>query len=125
MTFGIIKDVEKRSCFVCGSEEKIVQHHVSYFPEKTIPVCLNCHTKIHGDMNFMPELTPPIGDSLTYYGKKEPLTPMKLDLIIINGIKIEFLEIQQKLGLSDNSETIRFIIHQMYRQLHFDKMWWD
>ena len=26
---------------------KIVCHHISYYPEKTIPVCIRCHNRIH------------------------------------------------------------------------------
>lgn len=39
-------------CFECGSTEKIEYHHVipkSKGGTKTIPLCLSCHSKIHGE----------------------------------------------------------------------------
>jgi len=40
------------SCFECGSKENIHHHHV--VPQvkggtKTIPLCMECHGKVHGD----------------------------------------------------------------------------
>ena len=37
---------------------KIVRHHISYHPEKTIPVCLRCHALIHHTDKY-PHLKPP------------------------------------------------------------------
>jgi len=34
-------------CTVCGSEENIQRHHLSYEPEVTIFLCRKCHTLIH------------------------------------------------------------------------------
>jgi len=34
-------------CSICGSENYVVEHHESYYPEKTIWVCRSCHQVIH------------------------------------------------------------------------------
>ncbi len=35
-------------CFICDEETTELQHHhVCYRPEKTVPVCVNCHIGIH------------------------------------------------------------------------------
>ena len=34
-------------CTICGSERQVVEHHESYYPEKTIWVCRSCHQIIH------------------------------------------------------------------------------
>ena len=41
----------------------IHQHHVSYEPEKTIPVCSSCHGKIHHTPDFRPDLEPDMSRS--------------------------------------------------------------
>lgn len=41
----------------------IHQHHVSYEPEETIPVCSSCHRKIHKDPEFRPDLEPDMSRS--------------------------------------------------------------
>jgi len=33
-------------CFICKEEKKLLTHHISYFPEKTIKICYSCHGKI-------------------------------------------------------------------------------
>lgn len=44
-------------CVVCGAGD-VLDHHVSYNPEETVPVCRSCHTRIHKDDAFRPGLTP-------------------------------------------------------------------
>ena len=34
-------------CAVCGNEAQLVEHHISWMPEYTIPVCASCHSRIH------------------------------------------------------------------------------
>ena len=41
-----IKIRQNERCKICKSTEKLISHHVSYFPEKKIIVCRSCHTKI-------------------------------------------------------------------------------
>ena len=41
-------------------------HHISYFPEKTMVVCDECHQKIHNSNEF-PHLRPPEGESKRFY----------------------------------------------------------
>lgn len=38
--------------------DNIIGHHVSYFPEEVVTVCRSCHSRIHMDDSFCPELTP-------------------------------------------------------------------
>lgn len=45
-------------CVVCGATDGVVEHHVSYDPESTVPACRSCHTRIHKDPSFRPDLTP-------------------------------------------------------------------
>ena len=45
-------------CVVCGASDDLVDHHVSYDPPETVPVCRSCHTRIHKDESFRPGLTP-------------------------------------------------------------------
>jgi len=33
-------------------------HHVSYLPERVLPVCQSCHSRLHKDTGFHPDLTP-------------------------------------------------------------------
>jgi hypothetical protein len=34
------------------------RHHISYVPEETVLVCATCHSHIHCDDGFRPDLTP-------------------------------------------------------------------
>ena len=34
-------------CAICGTEESIINHHTSYDPEETVPLCRSCHMKLH------------------------------------------------------------------------------
>ena len=45
-------------CEICDDEKHRVKHHVCYEPEETILICRSCHTKIHRNEDFHPELTP-------------------------------------------------------------------
>jgi len=38
---------KKLKCAICGSEENIQMHHVSYNPPKKVPLCSRCHFLIH------------------------------------------------------------------------------
>jgi hypothetical protein len=118
-------DGDEQICELCGSNVNIRRHHISYFPEKIIVLCNDCHTKVHHDLTFHPELQPPKEDASIYYGRKDPTTPLRIEMDIKNGIKVELLEIQNLLGLTEVSETIRFIINQYYKQIKLNKVWWD
>ena len=38
----------KEKCGCCGEKTlAIVKHHISYYPEKVIEICANCHSIIH------------------------------------------------------------------------------
>lgn len=46
-------------CHICYRErDKLQDHHISYDPEVTIQVCLECHKKIHHEDGFHDELLP-------------------------------------------------------------------
>lgn len=36
-----------RSCLVCGEVKGLHNHHVSWNPSRTVPVCSACHSLIH------------------------------------------------------------------------------
>jgi len=48
--------------------EVLINHHISYFPEKTITVCGKCHNEIHHTSKY-PDLKPKPGDSTRFYNK--------------------------------------------------------
>lgn len=48
------------SCVCCGGPEQI-GHHVSYDPERRVPVCRSCHSSIHShwsEHSLLPEYIP-------------------------------------------------------------------
>ena len=52
----------QRFCEACDERlerDNTIGHHVSYFPEEVVTVCRSCHSRIHMDDSFCPELTPP------------------------------------------------------------------
>lgn len=50
-------------CRGCWQElSSVLGHHVSYFPERIVPVCDSCHRKIHDDsVDELDHLCPDIG----------------------------------------------------------------
>ena len=42
-----IKKKIKVPCFFCGSKEKLIEHHISYYPEEIEVFCYSCHMKLH------------------------------------------------------------------------------
>jgi hypothetical protein len=38
--------IRSKNCAVCGAENPQL-HHLSYDPEMVIPLCKDCHTKVH------------------------------------------------------------------------------
>jgi hypothetical protein len=34
-------------CLMCGTENELLQHHISYEPEDTVTLCKKCHFKVH------------------------------------------------------------------------------
>lgn len=64
--------VPDRFCETCNarlSHDERIRHHVSYFPEETVVVCRSCHTKLHRNQDFYPELTPPDDAVREFYEK--------------------------------------------------------
>ena len=52
-------DADPSECYGCGaSGVGLYVHHVSYFPETTVPVCSTCHGKIHSDTEQFASLQP-------------------------------------------------------------------
>jgi len=44
-----------RCCSICGADpmdDSLIEHHVAWNPEVTIPVCLSCHGRIHRGKGF-------------------------------------------------------------------------
>jgi len=59
------EEIYQDHCAVCGKDlnfKNVINHHVNYKEEKTIPVCRSCHMKIHRSKNF-PNLKPKNGDT--------------------------------------------------------------
>ena len=64
----------KPICPVCNKEiepNQVVNHHISYFPEKTIPVHKSCHNRIHQTSEFQ-HLKPKKGEAEKFYQRKRP-----------------------------------------------------
>lgn len=77
-------------CDVCGVVEAVQKHHMKYFPEKTVPVCDQCHKLIHswlypllsrqyikynqGDAQIFYESKSRIDKFLSYLSKKRKRT---------------------------------------------------
>jgi len=45
----LIKNLRKKEwkCELCGATNKLVNHHISYVPERILVVCTSCHAKLH------------------------------------------------------------------------------
>lgn len=40
--------LDKEECWVCGSKEKLILHHVKYFPKVIVKtICKSCHEYLH------------------------------------------------------------------------------
>jgi hypothetical protein len=54
-----LSDAEEYRCHGCDRVlPNCVAHHVSYDPEVVVPLCSNCHARLHADEDYLPELTP-------------------------------------------------------------------
>ena len=49
------------NCYICGSVDNIVLHHVSYAPEEVMSVCSSCHGKIHHSNDTLYTIFKPTG----------------------------------------------------------------
>jgi len=77
------KTVEKptHTCRGCWKEKTdCVAHHVSYEPEKVVPMCSRCHALLHERTDHLPHLTPDMSRR-----KAE-----RLDLVSIVGLDDHF-----------------------------------
>lgn len=45
-------------CLLCEAQTDLQEHHISYYPEETVFVCVSCHSKIHTTDGFHDELVP-------------------------------------------------------------------
>ena len=63
-------------CHICLVDGQIVRHHITYFPEKTIPVCKNCHWKIHKENKKygLSDFKPPTNHAWCFYHGLTPMT---------------------------------------------------
>lgn len=75
----------KWSCELCGYDKKVVNHHISYIPERILVVCPSCHTKLHGNYyGGNPELCPKEKRS-DWIIVKRLIYPSKLDEEKLDG----------------------------------------
>ena len=83
--------MNKEKCVCCGETTlAIVKHHISYYPEKVIEICANCHAIIHN-----PPATPKDFERL----------PKRLRELIKANIERK-TEIENILGVSLDSKEI-------------------
>lgn len=40
-----------------------IAHHKSYDPERVVPVCMDCHARLHANDDYLPDLTPELSRS--------------------------------------------------------------
>ena len=40
-------------CKICGINDRIIRHHISYNPEITISLCNYCHPKLHAKIRLL------------------------------------------------------------------------
>ena len=62
----------EKYCSACETQltrEERIRHHTSYFPEDTVTVCRSCHTRIHQNPEYHPELTPPKDEVHRFYNQ--------------------------------------------------------
>jgi len=56
-------------CSLCGvSKRKLVQHHVTYQPEWTVPLCGRCHLSIHRPQFVLQRLVRVLREYADRYG---------------------------------------------------------
>jgi hypothetical protein len=48
----------KARCRGCWKYRRSLLHHISYKPERTVPMCHDCHVKLHEDSDFLSHLQP-------------------------------------------------------------------
>jgi len=48
-------------CRACWRVKECLAHHISYVPEKVVPVCYDCHGKIHSERPLFDHLKPERG----------------------------------------------------------------
>lgn len=66
-----INPVECQACHkIIEIGQIIVRHHITYFPEKTIPVHKSCHSRIHVGRTMYQDLRPDYRDLLRWNKKK-------------------------------------------------------
>jgi hypothetical protein len=54
-----VDEVAHYRCCACWNIcESTVAHHTSYDPERVVPMCLECHQKLHRDEVVLPHMTP-------------------------------------------------------------------
>lgn len=114
-------------CYTCGSQEGLEDHHISYYPEITIPLCKDCHHTVHhGDdldglepinsrpvkTKILPRLQEMIHEEIeTIYGKRRKVyeaagtTTMKG--FIEMAIRDEIKKVKQYHEVDDSEEYQR------------------
>ena len=86
---------QQTKCVACKTiiqkGELIVKHHISYYPERTIPVHNHCHTKIHCGSDFN-HLAPDPRQTIRFYKSKRHL--LNFDFAVVSKFfkRIEKLE---------------------------------
>lgn len=55
-------------CVACHEEKEsvIIEHHVSYYPERKVPVHRSCHTSIHAGTKYQ-HLMPDVRQIIRFY----------------------------------------------------------
>lgn len=71
---------EEKTCGACGliicKAQRLIMHHISYFPEITMPVHNSCHAKIHAvNHPELKHLLPTKSDTQKFYGYNETNLP--------------------------------------------------
>mgnify|MGYP006897001977 CR=1 FL=1 len=52
------REVPKYYCRGCWEVKPCICHHTSYDPERVVPMCNDCHNRLHNDGPFLDHLDP-------------------------------------------------------------------
>lgn len=63
--------VRRDCCCICQKMEDLELHHISHHPELLIPLCLNCHYKVHHQKGYFDHLQPEMSRSDSAFVKLE------------------------------------------------------
>ena len=77
----------------CKSNKRVVEHHISYDPEVKVPLCVDCHGKIHHSWN-------PLKNPM-FIGKPKTLVLAGLIIAYDSEHEKAFIELQLRRAITE------------------------